>query len=250
VAERHGEDSPQVARLDRQMAMEHGFLVNSRSEIDRLKTPILERDAGAWQVHGYLRSQDGLPRADYTVGLFPYNDGKQVPLISTETDKRGYFHMLLAVKDDGDAASDKSAHDPDVENDADDEKPKDDAERDQQILRMVRALETTVFLGTIVPGQTGTVIDAQILHPQAGATTYRDITVADPKDDGSICQLRTRLLGNSGSRELHDLDNEKPGCQISEIRPDRRFFFQTEAQAQKLGYDFCAYCFGKEKSKR
>jgi hypothetical protein len=58
------------------------------------------------------------------------------------------------------------------------------------------------------------------------------------------------LLGDSGSRELHDLDNEKPGCQIPEIRPDRRVYFQTTAQAEKLGYDFCAYCFGRQRSKR
>ena len=44
--------------------------------------------------------------------------------------------------------------------------------------------------------------------------------------------------------------NEKPACQIAEIRPDHRFYFQNEDQARKLGYDFCAYCFGKKRSKR
>ena len=52
------------------------------------------------------------------------------------------------------------------------------------------------------------------------------------------------------TRELHDLDNEKPACQIAEIRPDHRFYFQSEEQARTLGYDFCAYCFGKKRSKR
>lgn len=245
VAVRHGENSAQVARLDRQMAIEHSFLVNSRAEADRLQTPILARDDKTWQVHGYLRSQDGLARVKYTVGVFPAEDGRKAPLVSTETDGRGYFHMRLTPSDDGKDSPGPRQGDAD----AADEQAK-DAERERAAIRIVRALRQPVVLGTTVPGQTGVVIDDRPLHPQAGAIAYRDITVANPQDNGNGCQLRTRLLGNSGSRELHDLDNEKRNCQIAEIRPDRRFYFQSEAQAQKLGYDYCAHCFGKRRSKR
>ena len=248
VAERFGERSERVARLDRQMAFEHSFLVNSRAEADRLQTPIVQRDDTIWQVHGYLRSQDGLPRAKYTVGVFPAKDGRKAALVSTETDGRGYFHMRLAPGGDG------KEFDPtrgtDAERETDDEQAKRAYQRERLVSRMARALSNPVVVGTTVPGQSGVVIDDRPLHPQAGGIAYRDITVANRKDDGTTCQLRSRLLGNSGSRELHDLDNEKSGCQIAEIRPDQRFYFQSEAQADKLGYDFCAYCFGKRRSKR
>jgi len=60
----------------------------------------------------------------------------------------------------------------------------------------------------------------------------------------------TRYLGNAGSRELHDLTNEQPSCQIDEIRSDHRVPFDDVESAVEAGYDFCAYCFGRERSKR
>jgi hypothetical protein len=251
LAVRHGEASDRVARLDRQLAVEHRFLVNTRAEADRIKTPTLERDSGAWQVHGYLRSRDGLPRAQYGVSLVADVDGRKT-LAETTTDKRGYFHLRLALERaptdtvDGSTGTDTVARKEDEAG----LKAREATESDRIARVLAQALKSPAYLGVTVPGQTGLVVDERPLHPVTGAITYRDLTVANPKDSGSVCQLRTRLLGNSGSRELHDLDNEKPGCQIAEIRPDQRFFFQSIDQAEKLGYDFCAYCFGKARSKR
>lgn len=67
---------------------------------------------------------------------------------------------------------------------------------------------------------------------------------------GSSGNIETRYLGNVNSQELHDLDNEQPGCQIEEIRFDRRFYFASPEQAISLNYDYCAYCFGRELSQR
>lgn len=59
-----------------------------------------------------------------------------------------------------------------------------------------------------------------------------------------------RYLGNSNTMEVHDLNNEKPQCQIGEIiaaghavgfRPD------TLTQARSEGYDNCAYCIGSSR---
>jgi hypothetical protein len=61
---------------------------------------------------------------------------------------------------------------------------------------------------------------------------------------------QTRFLGNSHDREVHDLQNRKKQCHIDEIKPDHRVFFATEQDAVAAGYDFCRYCFGKQKSKR
>ena len=60
----------------------------------------------------------------------------------------------------------------------------------------------------------------------------------------------TRFLSNTASAELHDLENVTPNCQIDEIRFDHRFFFASVNEAVAMGYDFCAYCFGRELSER
>lgn len=63
-------------------------------------------------------------------------------------------------------------------------------------------------------------------------------------------QVATRYLGNSNSREFHDLDNAQRGCRIDAIRFDRRIYFASPEQATALDYDYCAYCFGREMSER
>lgn len=248
VALRHGEASEEVVRLDRKLAVEHRFLVNTRAEVDRVATPSLERDDKVWQVHGYVRNQDGLVRAGYGVALLADTNGRKT-LAETTTDKRGYFHIGFALK----GKETPVAGTPDRTDDtkaADATTDEKRAENDRVARVLARALKTPAFLGVTASGQAEMVIDERPFHPVAGAIAYGDLTVANAKDDGSVCQLKTRLLGNSGSRELHNLENEKSGCQIAEIRPDHRFYFQSTDQAEKLGYDFCAYCFGRARSKR
>lgn len=60
----------------------------------------------------------------------------------------------------------------------------------------------------------------------------------------------TRWLGNSSSRELHDLEAETASCQLAEIAEDRRFYFSSFEAGREHGYDPCAYCFGREASQR
>jgi hypothetical protein len=60
----------------------------------------------------------------------------------------------------------------------------------------------------------------------------------------------TRWLGNSHPRELHDRERATPNCQLDEIPADRRFYFASEAEALAAGYDPCAYCFGRGRSRR
>ena len=59
-----------------------------------------------------------------------------------------------------------------------------------------------------------------------------------------------RYLGNSSTKETHHLRNIKKNCQIDEIAEAHRVQFKTQKEAQTKGYDFCAYCFGRAKSKR
>ena len=69
-------------------------------------------------------------------------------------------------------------------------------------------------------------------------------------DSVTTAAEQTRYLGNSHARELHDLQNTKKNCRINQISADHRVFFKTMEDSIRAGYDYCAYCFGKEKSKR
>lgn len=83
-----------------------------------------------------------------------------------------------------------------------------------------------------------------------GMVLARTITVDLTPRAAAAAPAATRFLGNVNQRELHDLENVTPRCQIDEIRVDRRFFFATVEDAQAMGYDLCAYCFGRALSQR
>jgi hypothetical protein len=68
--------------------------------------------------------------------------------------------------------------------------------------------------------------------------------------DDAEKKRKTRYLGNTSTHELHDLKNEKKNCRIDQIRFDHWMNFKTQKEATEAGYDFCAFCFGREKSKR
>lgn len=59
-----------------------------------------------------------------------------------------------------------------------------------------------------------------------------------------------RYLGNTRTEELHDLQNLTDNCQLDEIRVDHRYGFASVDAALAMGYDRCAYCFGRELSTR
>jgi hypothetical protein len=52
-----------------------------------------------------------------------------------------------------------------------------------------------------------------------------------------------RYLGNTNSKEVHDLDNENNNCQIDEIiAAGHDIPFNTLAAAHNAGYDDCYWC--------
>lgn len=54
-------------------------------------------------------------------------------------------------------------------------------------------------------------------------------------------------LGNSNTKEVHNLDNEKDGCNIARIKPEHRVRFGSLADAKQHGYDNCSHCIGQSK---
>lgn len=75
-------------------------------------------------------------------------------------------------------------------------------------------------------------------------------TKPQPSPSESAPQIKTRYLGNSKAREVHDLKNAKRQCQVDKIPADHRVAFRTLREAVAAKYDYCAYCFGKKQSKR
>ncbi len=78
----------------------------------------------------------------------------------------------------------------------------------------------------------------------------------EPEESGEAEEARPavaagpRFLGNTGSRELHDLNRLTPSCHIDRIAVDRQRRFYAVADAMAMGYDLCAHCFGRERSRR
>lgn len=89
-------------------------------------------------------------------------------------------------------------------------------------------------------------------HPRVDATASLQITRTvqlDLRGTGGA-QSETRYVGNTRTGELHDLQRLTVNCQIDEIRVDHRYGFARTADALAMGYDRCAYCFGRDQSAR
>ncbi len=56
--------------------------------------------------------------------------------------------------------------------------------------------------------------------------------------------MKKRYLGNKNHMEVHDLQNEYPLCQIPEIKPEHKVYFDSLDEARREGYDSCSYCIG------
>jgi hypothetical protein len=95
---------------------------------------------------------------------------------------------------------------------------------------------------------------AYFIHPriekEAGASLQRSMTLDLIPGRALAQEIPTRYLGNSKTEELHDLENENANCQVNEIRIDRRHYFRSVEDARLLGYDYCAFCFGRDLSER
>jgi hypothetical protein len=142
------------------------------------------------------------------------------------------------------------------------------AAEDKGAVAPEQKLESTegrgIYLRVTDENQALLAVDNRALKPERGRVDYREIIIGEvctPPEGGprGTSALRggagtrvehTRFLGNSQNREVHDLQNTKRNCHIDRISPDHRVNFESEEAAVSAGYDRCAYCFGKAKSRR
>lgn len=95
---------------------------------------------------------------------------------------------------------------------------------------------------------------AYFIHPRiekaANGTLLRSIQLDLTPGRTLAQEMPTRFLGNTEAEELHDLQNKKKACKLDALRIDRRYYFNSIDEALNLGYDRCAFCFGRALSDR
>jgi len=216
---KYSADSPRVQQLDRQMVVEHQAMVFARMERDKAGVEMPQRVDNQYILFGHVRDEDGYPLRNYQVGLYTELKARAIAVVDDSTDASGVFQMNVPVAATGAVAG---------------------AE-----IQQVEAL----YL--MVRNSSGKTVhkDNNPIQPVAGGLVYRDIIISEVSQAGCGC-CHTQFLGNSNSRELHDLSNEKPRCYLAKMKPDHRVYFSSVKQAQQADYDFCAYCFSRKQSKR
>ncbi len=225
-----------------------------RMENRRATAPREKPDARTWAVQGHVYDRRGCPLAGIEVALYAGNGQRVDALPAVTTDNKGYYKLAhrasaqqLSTGESaglGTAAGDTGGQGT-------------GSSRLSGGLRINRNVATnaSVFVRAQDRDDETLCADSTLMRPQTGVCNYRDLIldvdvsqrlVSDVEKD----RRSSRYLGNSSNRELHDLKNEKSGCQIDEIRIDRCVRFKSIAEAEQLGYDFCAYCFGRARSRR
>jgi hypothetical protein len=278
LSARLGAQHPRVLALSQKMAVNQTLAVQLQRTQARAQASVLQVDPNTWIVHGHVRSADLKPVPQATVALYTCEGQwlRQFGYSCTNAD--GYFKLstkagaasggidtvgpgvATTAQPGAEVKSVRPASDVTA---APPEQPGAAPAQDAASISTGTTATRQVCLNVTDARQQFLGGDTAPLTPRGGAVDYREIIL-----DGEVCTpppeggsapgpqgdpgtiAKTQFLGNSGNREVHDLKNAKKGCGIDRISPDHRVFFRTAEDAIKAGYDCCAYCFGKAKSKR
>jgi len=247
LTEKLGGEHPRVMALQAKIDINYEVTRNLNLESVRARTEVPRVESDDWLVHGRVMNDQREAVPGMKAALYD-RSGCPIETCGSEiTDITGYFNLTVknvakgaraAAEVKKKTADEARAANATSNNNADD--CGDKATENKNMEGFVYVLDkndVTVHR------------DKRPLPIVAGQAQYLEI-VLDVGDVDRPPQPKTRYLGNSSTRELHDLNNQKPACQIDEIRVDHRVSFKTQKEALALRYDYCAYCFGKDKSKR
>lgn len=239
LTNKYGAQDERVLQMNASLDANANYLSNLNMELNRATAPRKKVDSASWNVQGRVYDQQGCPVAGADVSVLS-GDGYNIEQIpATKTDSKGRYTITYKAKKNelttvGDGSASEKASAIRINRNAD--------RREQVFVRAIDARNDDVCA------------DSTLIVPRPGTCNYRDLILDIRQDDNYKSDRRdrrsSRYLGNSSTTELHDLKNEKKQCQIDNIRIDHCFNFKTEKEARALGYDYCAYCFGREKSKR
>jgi hypothetical protein len=251
LSQKLGADHPRVVEVGDKLEINRMLARDVATGVARAQTPTVRPDANSWTLHGHVhnRAGKGVPKLTITLVDDKKKWIEEAGHACTGAD--GYFRLTVKmprsvntatdIKGARDAAAGKTA----PEN-ANSFIARDAASKDERgvFIHVANAEGHTLYL------------DDTTLAPKLGEVVYREIVL--DTDAGCECAppggkepaTEGRYLGNLSTHELHDLNNTKARCQIDEIKDGQRQYFSNQKEARAAGYDFCAYCFGKDKSKR
>lgn len=252
LAQKYGAQHPRLQALAAKRDANRALQREAEVAVQRAQTPVAQADPNAWTLHGYVRDGSGKGRENLTIALYDENKQWIEELGHACTDAKGYFR--LTVKGGARPKADEAADTKDVQ-----------AKLARAAAEGTAGRRAVYIHVTSKEGRT-LYIDTAAITPKLGEVVYREIILGE---DGGECAPPSekptrpgrggkdkdapkegRFLGNRRKKELHDLNNVQPGCQIDEIAPAQRQYFAHQREAIAAGYDLCAYCFGKERSKR
>lgn len=239
------DNDPRVDRLKASIARAMELRSTSQQGKARIDRILVSVSGENHVFHGFVSDHTVAPQQGLTVRLTVARDGaKDETLASTTTNADGYFSMSL----DREFGKKRKGQSPESN-------VKSSERRAERLSRKMAASAAAATAGdnNEVLARVE-ILDAKavVIHEDAiplvvnAGTVYREYIVEQKKDANE----RARYAGNPATHELHDTQKLTKRCNFEAIDPDVRVYFDSIAAAEKAGYDYCVYCFGKAKSKR
>jgi hypothetical protein len=258
LQQKYDSQHERVRQVDQQLTSNVNFVSALQMEATRAGTAVKKPKQNSWVVQGYVYDREGCAVANADVALYRQNGDRVDTVPAIKTDQKGYYQLSFArsgqILDQADDAtlSDNSGLSINTNASSGGEQSTTGTAGLSRGLRINTNVSQAVLVRANLADNTEICADSTLVSPRSGTCSYRDLVLNTNvfKKSQRKDRRSSRYLGNSATRELHDIKNEKPRCQIDAIRFDHCIAFSSQKEAVAADYDFCAYCFGKDKSKR
>lgn len=235
-------NDPRMERLKVSIARAMELRATSQQGKARIDRALVSLSEEGNVFHGFISDNTLAPQKGLTVRLTAARDGaKDETVLSTTTNADGYFSIPFG-RESGTKRKGQPPE-PNVKS----------SERMAEKLSRKTASAATAGDGNEVLARVE-ILDAKavVIHEDSvplvvnAGTVYREYVIEQKEGTND----RARYAGNPATREFHDTQNLTKRCQFDAVKSSGPIYFDSPAEAEQAGYDHCAYCFGKSKSKR
>ncbi|MDK2745517.1 MAG: carboxypeptidase-like regulatory domain-containing protein [Nitrospira sp. BO4] len=236
-------NDPRVERLKVSIARATELRTTTQQGKARIDRALVALSGESNVFHGFVSDNTFAPQKGLTVRLTAARAGAtDETFASTTTNADGYFSIPF----DRESGKKRKGQTPEPN-------VKSSERMAERLSRKTAAAAATAGDGNEVLARVE-ILDAKavIIHEDPvpivvnAGTVYREYVI-EPKEGRND---RARYAGNTATREFHDTQNLTKRCQFDAVKSSGPIYFGSPADAEKAGYDHCAYCFGKSKSKR